>query len=340
MSLAFAPRTYGETAAGVNAMNLFKFVPILLVLVFLASLAATYQFYFRERLEDYARNQEHLERMEQKLDSLRSTFSDEQGRPVEPSFVIQQWREAQEPWREALQARSALFTIGVDDELAAIPEGRTPRFFYEDKIEELVTSLQRYAQENRVFLPDVTFGVPQREQLSGQSVTEENVRTWLERFAFGDAIARKMIDANASQIRHIEIWPPRTEYGLLEKRTVGLDFTMTMDQLVNFLDTLGRDQRYYNVDAIRIVNRQLRVPYAPPLEVQMLLTQARFLSDEEQRDAPAAQPAQTGATASPGEGQFADFRSLFGRPDDDDDDWNGPRGGPPSRPWWERLWPF
>ncbi len=339
MSLANVTRRYGVTAAGVNAMNLIKFVPILMVVVFLASLAGTYQFYFRERLEEYAQNEQRLQRMEQKLDSLRDTFADEQGQPVEPTFVIQQWREAQEPWREALQARSALFTIGVDEEIASIPEGRTPRFFYEEKIEELVTDLQRYAQQNRVFLPDVTFGVPQREQLTGQSVTEENVQMWLERFAFGDAIARKMIDANASQIRHIEIWPPRTEYGLLEKRTVGLDFTMTMDQLVNFLDTVGRDQRYYNVDAIRVVNRHLRVPYAPPLEVQMLLTQARFLSEDEQRDAPAAaQPAQAGGF---GGGQFADFRSLFGGPDDDDNGVPGGRGrGAQSESWWQRLWPF
>ncbi len=273
-------------------MNIYKIAPIVMVLLFLAALGGSWQFYFRERLEQYAENQQHRQALAQKLDTLSSTFAAEDGGTVEPEFVIAQWRDAVEPWSQALTQRASFFEIEALPDEPLVPEDATPRFYYEERIEEKVNDLFRYAWENNCAIPQTTFGVPSGEQVAGQQIDREQAERWLRRFNFGDSVMRRLIDANALQINELEVWPPRVEYGILEMRTVGAFFFMRINDLVPMLEAFGREDQFYTVDGLRISNTQLIAQQNPPLQVEMLLTQARFIRDDDEREAAATRTAQ------------------------------------------------
>ena len=273
-------------------MNIYRIAPIVMVLLFFAALGGSWQFYFRERMEQYAENQQHLQQLEQRVNTLQGMFAAEDGGTVEPEFVIAQWREAVEPWSEALTQRASFFEIEALPDEPMVPEDTTPRFYYEEQIEEKVEDLFRYAWENNCAIPETTFGVPSRDQVSGQQIDRENAERWLRRFSFGDSVMRRLIDANALQINELEVWPPRVEYGMLEMRTVGAFFYMRINDLVPMLEAFGREDQYYTVDGLRITNTQLISQQNPPLQVEMLLTQARFIADEDERQPAAARTAQ------------------------------------------------
>jgi hypothetical protein len=48
---------------------------------------------------------------------------------------------------------------------------------------------------------------------------------------------------------------------------------------LSFLEDLRTSNRYYTVNAFKIANPSLRLP-DPPLQVMMVMTQARFLPEE------------------------------------------------------------
>jgi hypothetical protein len=123
----------------------------------------------------------------------------------------------------------------------------------------------------------MTFGVPAPTGGMG-SVDEEEVENMLRRLAFGCHITRMLIEADAAAIANVQIWPPRKEYGgLIEMRTTGLEFWMSADDLVRFISDLRRADRYFDINALSIQNRDLTNPEEPPLHVRMLLTQGRYL---------------------------------------------------------------
>ena len=323
-------------------MNIYKIAPIVMVLLFGLALLGGWQFYYREWAEQYAENQQHLNALEQKLNTLQSTFEAADGGAVEPEFVIARWREAVEPWSAALAQRASFFEIEALPDEPLVPEDVTPRFYYEERIEEKTEELYRYAWQNNCAIPQTTFGVPSRDQVAGQQVNREYAESWLRRFNFGASVMRHLIDANALQINELEVWPPRTEYGMLQMRTVGAFFYMRIDDLVRMLDSFGRGDQYYTVDGLRITNSQLIAQRNPPLQVEMLLTQARFLADEDERAAAATRTAQRDERG----GMYGDpFDDPFGDPFMD---------GPPARQqqqqqqqqqqddggWLQWLWPF
>lgn len=332
-------------------MNRYKIAPIVMVLLFLAALGGSWQFYFKERLEQYAENQQHLEELEEKLSTLRDTFAAEDGGVVDPEFVIARWREAVEPWSEALTQRASFFEIEALPDEPLVPEDVTARFYYEEQIEEEVQDLFQYAWDNNCNIPQTTFGVPTQEQVSGQEIDREQAERWLRRFNFGAAAMRRLIDANALQINEFQVWPPRMEYGMLEMRTVGAFFYMRINDLVPMLESFGREDQYYTVDALRITNTQLIAQQNPPLQIEMLLTQARFIADEEERQAAASRTAQGGQGRGGSGDPFG--RDPFGRGPGGGP--GGPSGGPPGPPqpdesqqqqqeddggWMDWLWPF
>ena len=110
-----------------------------------------------------------------------------------------------------------------------------------------------------------------------------------------------LIEANAQQILDINPWPPRQGprgiNGSVEYRTYGLMFTITMQNFAVFLQKLMEEQRYFNVDHFYVHNKSLRNPGAP-LQIQMLLTQARYI------------PAQQGGSG-PGIGAQFDPTTAF-----------------------------
>ncbi|MFP4173723.1 MAG: hypothetical protein ACLFV4_12505 [Candidatus Hydrogenedentota bacterium] len=335
-------------------MNIYKIAPIVMVLLFVAALGGSWQFYFRERLEQYAENQQHLEELEEKLNTLESAFAAEDGGVVDPEFVIARWQEAVEPWSEALTQRASFFEIEALPEEPLVPEDETPRFYYEEQIEERVQELFQYAWDNNCNIPQTTFGVPTQEQVSGQEVNREQAERWLRRFNFGDAAMRRFIDANALQINEFQVWPPRMEYGILEMRTVGAFFYMRINDLVPMLESFGREDQYYTVDALRITNTQLIAQQNPPLQIEMLLTQARFIADEDEREAAASRRAQQQGQGGGGSGGPGGGGPFSGGPGGGS---GGPSEGSPGPPqpdqsqqqqqqqeddggWMDWLWPF
>ncbi len=332
-------------------MNKYQIAPIAMVVVLLGGIIAGHQLYLKERLEEYEQNAQRRDSLAQKLDQLRNTFADATGQPVDPEFVIAQWREAREPWVQAMSTRAAVFQMPVLEDVEEVPEDDVPRFFYENWMEERIQDLQQYAFQNRCAIPQTTFNAMHPQQLGGTSVTADQANRWMRRFTIGDRITRQLIDANAAQINWIELWPPRVEFGLLEKRTMGLHFYMRMDDLVAFLAELAGENRYYNVDALRIVNRNLRQPQQPYLEVQMLLTAGRILSDEELEQQQQQPQPQQFAAGGPG-GGFGGPGGGFGGPGGPPPGGPGaqqqPPGGPGGPPqqqqqeesWWQRLLPF
>lgn len=322
-----------------------------MLLLFLAALGGSWQFYFKERLEQYAENQQHLEELEEKLNTFQDTFAAEDGGVVDPEFVIARWEEAVEPWSEALTQRASFFEIEALPDEPLVPEDVTARFYYEEQIEEEVQDLFQYAWDNNCNIPQTTFGVPTQEQVSGQEIDREQAERWLRRFNFGAAAMRRLIDANALQINEFQVWPPRMEYGMLELRTVGAFFYMRINDLVPMLESFGREDQYYTVDALRITNTQLIAQQNPPLQIEMLLTQARFIADEEERQAAASRTAQGGQGRGGSGDPFG--RDPFGRGPGGGP--GGPSGGPPGPPqpdesqqqqqeddggWMDSLWPF
>ncbi|MFO7774927.1 MAG: hypothetical protein R6W89_03935 [Candidatus Hydrogenedentota bacterium] len=333
-------------------MNRYKIAPIVMLLLFLAALGGSWQFYFKERLEQYAENQQHLEELEEKLNTFQDTFAAEDGGVVDPEFVIARWEEAVEPWSEALTQRASFFEIEALPDEPLVPEDVTARFYYEEQIEEEVQDLFQYAWDNNCTIPQTTFGVPTQEQVSGQEIDREQAERWLRRFNFGAAAMRRLIDANALQINEFQVWPPRMEYEMLEMRTVGAFFYMRINDLVPMLESFGREDQYYTVDALRITNTQLIAQQNPPLQIEMLLTQARFIADEEERQAAASRTAQGGQGRGGSGDPFGD--PFSGGPGGGP---GGPSGGPPGPPqqdqsqqqdqqqeddggWMDSLWPF
>jgi hypothetical protein len=126
------------------------------------------------------------------------------------------------------------------------------------------------------------------------------------------------------------------EQEVLEMRTVGFSFLMRAEDLVAFLQALQRENRYFNVNAIRVKNRNLLSDpaYGPPyLEVEMLLTFSRYLEGKQVSGAPAA------AAASGADGAAATaFRGLLTADDEDEEDSAAQASA--RKPWWKRLWPL
>lgn len=262
---------------------------VLVMLSVLAGLGAIYQFYFKQQFERYAENKQILTDLEDRLRELEETFS-----KIRPDYVVQEWRGAVQPWAEAVNQRSRFFTMDDLSRIEPVPEGQIPRFHYEGVFPQMQRELLLDVYRYRCQIPQTTFGAPGVGTLSGRSVTKEEVETWLRQFAFGSAVMRFLMERRATEIRQIEIWPLRVEYGLLEMQTMGLAFTMTLENLVRFLESLNDENRYFNVNAIRVHNKYLRWPGQPPLEVEMLLTRAQLYQEDE--------GGKGGAEASEGEG--------------------------------------
>lgn len=311
-------------------------IAVVVLVIVLGAVGAGYQFYYKERLEEYAQNVAHLEALTKALDHLEKTFEG-----YEPRVLIKEVSGQVQPLADELVRRAAFFNMGGFLQIDDIPEGKMLKFYYEEQFRKMFTDLRQEVMARDLWFtyPNTTFGAATPESFAGRRVTKNDVINGLRQVSFGCSMIRMLLKANALAVDQIEFWPVQRAYGnLLALRTVGLAFRMRPKDLVKFVNELRVANRYLTIDALSIQNRYMLWRTEPPFEVRMLITQAQFVGVPK-KPAPSGRPA-----AAPGrpdrasrmlsrEG-YAGRRTLRARPE-------------PSR-WtkikrWLRnhyLWPF
>lgn len=267
-------------------MNKSYIILTVLLVLAIAGAGVVYQFYVKVRLAELNQAEQEVRILEQKITEMQETFYG-----TKPEALLLAYRESTEPWRSAARARHDYFQLPDRDYDVTVPEEQKQlaRFWYVDEIRERMTELQGEARAARVQIPPAkvlysVFDARDPDELgSGTNADADEVAGWLWRFERGAELIRSMIEAGATSIIDINRWPPRDgerlQSGYIRYITTGLHFQMPFDRLVEFLDDLRMEARYLSVDAIRITKRNLLEP-SLPVNVEMLLTEARFMPAE------------------------------------------------------------
>jgi hypothetical protein len=316
-------------------------IPIIILLVVIAGVAAVYQVYVKEQIQEFQENEKRIEALKNRIDRFEETFKGQDGLPVKPEVAVSQWRSQVQPFLEAVRRQSRYFHFGqAMSGVPLVPENQEPKFHYTTEIPKQTYELQQYAATNNTILArNFMFGAPTVEDMMGQNPTEEEVNDWLTEFRFGFSIVKMLVDGGAARINEIVIWPEREEMQLLEMRTVGLRFQMTVDNLADFLEQFYGEDRYFNVNGIRIQNSNLLSPQKPLLDIELVLTQAGFLEENASQGMGAVASVAGAGASNPRVSAAAALSALrkqggiLGRGNDEDDDL-------PAEPWWKKLWPF
>jgi len=250
-------------------------IAIVAVGLIFAAVGAAYQFFYKTRLAQYAENTQALQNLEKALTDLETQFESKI-----PEDLIKARKGMVQPLKEQVMQRAAFFNTADLLQIDPIPEGKLLRFYYSDQFNKMLNELRQDAYSRTPYRPYPewsTFGAPRPDELEGRTVTEQEVKDWLSLIKFGAAIVRMLMDAKAVAVYDVQMWPERQDYdSLLKMRTVGLSFVMRYADLVAWLDKLRLENRYFDVNGIGVQNRYLRWAIEPPVEVQMLLTQADF----------------------------------------------------------------
>ena len=250
-------------------------VAVLAVALIFAAVGAVYQFYYKQRLAQYAEDNQMLKSLEDALKGLEERFQKKV-----PEDLIKAQNGLVQPLAEQVVQRAVFFNTADLLQIDPIPEGKLPRFYYAEQFNKLLNDLRQEALSHTPYCsyPDAsTFGAPRPEDLEGRTVSNQEVKQWLTLIKFGCSMVRMLMNAKAVAIYDVQIWPVRPGYdNLLLMRTVGLSFVMRYSDLVAWIDKLRLENRYFDVGGIAVQNRYLRWAVEPPVEVQVLLTQADF----------------------------------------------------------------
>ncbi len=264
-------------------------VPLVMFLLVLLTLGGSYQFFFKQQLEEFRENQQRLDTLQKILTRLEQSFEGQNGRAIEPVEAVSQWRGAVVPWRDAMLRRGGYFQMGELLEIDPVPaeEEMFPRFYYVEAYDKLYRDLRENARLSRVYFNDaINFDVPTPDDIRGRNVTRQDVWQWLRQYQFGSNIAQMLFDAGVYQVYAIELWPRYMKRNLVQAQTIGLSFEATLDTLVELLEEMHlNNDRYMTVEGMRITNGNLLMQ-RPLLQVEMLVTLGWF--NTEQVQGPAA----------------------------------------------------
>lgn len=275
---------------------------IVVALVIGGGLAAAYQFYFKEQLAQYTADEEYCRQLEERLNQLDQTFSS-----VKPERVVAVWQNEIRPWAAAVEERANYFPLfektkrkEIDNLIEKRKESELPYYYYQDKSFRLVGALYGEAMRRGIQIPNVgLFGAPDPFAVQQLEASAENVEAWLEWIKYGYATVVRLMDAQPLRILEVELWPPRTGAdGLLQLRTVGVSWYITLENLAKFLNAIEDNRRFGVVDAIRIQTLDLRYSPNPVLEVSMLFTEGEYVG-------PALDLASAAAVSTPIAGSLA-----------------------------------
>jgi len=256
----------------------------ILVLV-LGAFAGVYQFYFKTKLEMYAKDAVALKNAEDAYRALRTKF---QG--IQPDAVISAWSAVVEPWKEAVLERGKYFNdANWKDHTKPADDVPILRFWYDEQLRKDITKLYtEFQQSPGLQAPPVEqllaqFNVMTLDKLPGEA-DATLINRELGKFAFGAQTCRMLVKAKAAYISQVHLWPGRelkVHEGMLRLWTVGLEFGMNMRDFVNFVDNnLRTADRYFNIDGIKIEYPYVGYNTEPMLRIQMLLTTAYFVEDK------------------------------------------------------------
>ncbi len=298
---------------------------IFLSILLVASIAGTYavyELYVKQRMKELA---DHLERERQlavKIESLQTTFFG-----TTPQVVLQEWRNATQPWSDALERRTAFFAFDRTVERVTIPEGQIPRFYYRDELPKRIQALQEYAERKNVQVADVTCGVPPFDfYRAGSNPPASEIEQNLLKFDQCAALTRMLVDVGPESIQPLVFWPDvdtkLRSGGTLRERTTGIRMRARMQSLVTLLDSVSQSDRYFRVNGLKVSNPDLTVQ-DPTLDVELLLTQARFVPEERRTTQAAASP-DAARQAQANVANLFSQRATDSRSSDDDNRREGP----------------
>ncbi|MBI2432631.1 MAG: hypothetical protein HYV26_07160 [Candidatus Hydrogenedentes bacterium] len=280
-------------------MTKARILTVLALLAVFGVFGGIYQFYFKEKLEVYSRDQELLLALDQAYSELNDTFAG-----YKPQLVTQEWSGQRQPWQDAVTDRTTYFKDGGWYVHERIPEN-VPilRFWYDEAVNKSAMDAYQRMQNSMGYVPfDVfaMFGVPRAEEYAGYELKRPEANKSLGRMSYGISAVEMLLDAKATRVDQVSIWPHDEKpqhNGLLVSRTVGLAFSMTMENLVKFFEKLRQDERYFSVDALQIDWPYIAYQTEPQPQVRMLLTQA-VTKRQPQQAAPAGATAAAGATGA------------------------------------------
>lgn len=257
----------------------------------LGAFGAVYQFYFKEKLAQYAADERFLNTLETTFKDLESAFSG-----YKPEKLISAWRAEQQPWADAVEARTSYFNFGDWFTIEDRPEqGEMWKFWYDKTVNAKVWALYQKVAERmgnyNLFPQDIRgdLALKTLEDWQTGDVTEKDVMQELQRLEFGIRTCELLLDAKATSVQNIRLWPRREEkrFGkVLQFQTVGLTFTMTPKDFVELMEKLRLEDRYFSVDGLRVINPCIACPTEPNYTIDMLLTQAQYIEGQKAAAAP------------------------------------------------------
>lgn len=253
-----------------------------ILLLVLSSFGGVYQFYFKEKLAQYAKDAAFRKELETAASDLATFFSG-----TAPEVVISRWRNDVQPWAEVLEQRAKYFDNGGWYKHETPPEtGRILRVWYGEEVERMQQELYRKVNEKAPniypFPDDIlrTLEVRTESEMSKEvDVTPKLVNDELAKLAFATNLIDFLLDEKVVGINELAVWPKRQDRnhkGQLILQTVGLDVNLYMRHVVHLLENLRRQRRYFNVDAIHLSNAYIADQAEPVMRVKLLITQGEF----------------------------------------------------------------
>lgn len=265
---------------------------IVLVAVF-GAMGAAWQFHFKEIFDGYKQDDKLRETLESTYDQLAETF---QG--YKPELLINEWQNYVQPWRNAREERAGYFNLGDWFDVEFTPdENRMLKFWYTEESEKMLRDLytkvyekmggyDRFPQDMRSILKVQTV-----EDWGGKDITPFEIELNLNYLSFGQSLTEFLLDSRMTSVSALSIWPRRVPglyAGLLEFQTVGVQCTITAKDLVNMLDKLRQEPRYFSVEAMKISYAYIAYNVEPQLNVSMLISQARYITPKDETETPMA----------------------------------------------------
>jgi hypothetical protein len=296
-------------------MNRARIISAVVLLAVLGVFGAVWQFYLKERLAEYTRDEVLRDNLEQTYTELKTTF-----KGYKPELLTQAWQSQVSPWTEALASRGGYFDVEGMYEVDKYPEGGPiMRFWFDEttaaKQQEFYAMAQTKMGRWDLVPQDIltTLSIPRVSHMSGFPITQEMMDKALSRLSFGINTCEMLMDAGATRIDNVVVWPVRKANDLIRLHTSGVSFTMPAETLVRFLEQLRTADRYYNVESIKLSWPYLAMQTEPQLQVSMVLTMAKFKARPASATARApgaggASGASAAGAAAPG---FQTARALF-----------------------------
>ncbi|MBI2424770.1 MAG: hypothetical protein HYV27_18210 [Candidatus Hydrogenedentes bacterium] len=258
-----------------------RIISALMLVVVASTFGGVYQFYFKQKLEEYAQNAKFKSDLEIALKDLEETFM-----KAKPEEVIQLWRGNRQPWLDSVERRTKYFENEAWYEHEVYPnDGSILRFWYDDASTKMVTEFNTKARAKLGYnFPEdlrINLNIPYVDQLApADASSEQALYQHLRRLSFGISACELLLDHNVSNIQNLSLWRKRkvpATQNLMELQTFGVSFAMKMSDLIALLEEIRLADNYFTVDAIDISYPYIGYPNEPQLSVQMLVSVADFL---------------------------------------------------------------